>query len=58
VATIIVEKGQKEIMSRAGIDETDVLAAARETHGLERMDQIKYAVWEASGGISIIPRVL
>ena len=45
-------------MSRAGIDETDVLAAARETHGLERMDQIKYAVLEASGGISIIPRVL
>jgi len=58
VATIIVEQGQKEIMSRARIDETDVLAAAREAHGLERMDQIKYAVLETSGGISIIPRVL
>jgi hypothetical protein len=30
--------------------------AAREIHGLERLDQIKYAVLERSGGISIIPR--
>ena len=33
VATIIVEQGQKEIMSRARIDETDVLAAARKHTG-------------------------
>jgi uncharacterized membrane protein YcaP (DUF421 family) len=57
VATIIVEQGQKEIMSRARIDETDVLAAAGK-HGLERMGQIKYEVWETSGRISVIPRVL
>ncbi|HEX5549961.1 MAG TPA: YetF domain-containing protein [Nitrospira sp.] len=56
--TIIVEQGRPnyEIMNRARVDEKDVLAAARETQGLERMDQIKYAVLETSGGISIIPR--
>jgi uncharacterized membrane protein YcaP (DUF421 family) len=55
--TIIVEQGRPkvDIMRRARVDEKDVLAAARETQGLERMDQIKYAVLETSGGISIIP---
>lgn len=56
--TIIVEHGQPkmEVMHRARVDERDVLTAAREAQGLERMDQIKYAVLETSGGISIIPR--
>ena len=56
--TIIVEQGRPktDIMQRARINEDDVLMAARETQGLERMEQIKYAVLETSGGISIIPR--
>jgi uncharacterized membrane protein YcaP (DUF421 family) len=56
--TIIVENGQplKERMEKSRVDESDVLAAARELQGLERMDQIKYAVLERSGDISIIPR--
>jgi uncharacterized membrane protein YcaP (DUF421 family) len=56
--TIIVEQGEPktEIMKQARVNEDDVLAAAREIQGLERMDQIKYAVLETSGGISIIPR--
>ena len=56
--TIIVEQGRPktDIMRRARIDEDDVLMAARETQGLERMEQIKYAVLETSGAISIIPR--
>jgi uncharacterized membrane protein YcaP (DUF421 family) len=37
------------------IDLSDVLAAARELHGLARLDQIKFAVLERSGGISIVP---
>jgi uncharacterized membrane protein YcaP (DUF421 family) len=54
---VVVENGQtlKDRMTRARIDESDVLSAARELRGLERMDQIKYAVLEVSGGISIIP---
>ena len=55
---IIVENGVplKPLMDRARIDEEDVLADARQGPGLERMDQIKYAVLEASGGISVIPK--
>ena len=34
----------------------DVLYAARSTQGLERVDQIKYAVLERTGEISVIPR--
>lgn len=37
------------------IDETDILAAARQSQGLERMDQIRFAMLEKSGGISIVP---
>lgn len=51
--TIIVAHGRPK---NARMDERDVLAAARETQGLERMDHITFAVLETSGGISIIPR--
>jgi uncharacterized membrane protein YcaP (DUF421 family) len=37
------------------IDEADIMEAARENLGLERLEQIKYAVVERNGGISIIP---
>ncbi len=55
---IIVENGipLKPLMDRARIDVEDVLAAARQGPGLERMDQIKYAVMEVGGGISVIPK--
>ena len=55
---VIVEQGKpiKDLMEKSRIDEADVLAAARELQGLERMDQIKYAVLERGGTISIIPQ--
>ncbi len=58
VPTLIVEDGRpiRPVMDRARVDEQDVLAAARQNQGLERMDQIKYAVLEADGKISVIPR--
>jgi hypothetical protein len=43
-------------LRRARVTEDEVLEAARHSHGLERMDQIKFAILEASGRISIIPR--
>lgn len=54
---LIVENGKpvKARMAAARIDEDDILASAREKHGLERMDQIKFAILETHGGISIIP---
>lgn len=42
-------------MDRARVDESDVLSAAREKHGIERLEQIKFAVLEQSGSISIVP---
>jgi uncharacterized membrane protein YcaP (DUF421 family) len=33
----------------------DIPEEARRTHGLERLDQIKYAVQEKTGNVSIIP---
>jgi uncharacterized membrane protein YcaP (DUF421 family) len=43
-------------MEKARISESDIMQAARTTQGLERMDQIKYAVLERTGEISIIPQ--
>lgn len=54
---VIVDHGKllHDRMARARIDEQEILVAAREMHGLERVEQIKYAVLERSGGISIVP---
>jgi uncharacterized membrane protein YcaP (DUF421 family) len=54
---IIVEKGKplKERMSKCHIDEEDILEAGRLQFGLEKMNQIKYAILEKDGTISIIP---
>ncbi len=55
---VIVENGRplKARMRRARVSVEDVLMRAREAHGLERLDQVKFAVLEISGGISIIPK--
>lgn len=54
---VIVQEGKmlKDRMRQLRISEDDILEAARETQGLERMDQIKYAIVETRGNISIIP---
>jgi uncharacterized membrane protein YcaP (DUF421 family) len=54
---ILVEHGKPiaERLARSRVDEEDILEAARQSRGLERMDQIGYAILEVSGGISIIP---
>jgi uncharacterized membrane protein YcaP (DUF421 family) len=43
-------------MNKTRVDEADVMEAVRLRHGLERMDQIKYAVLETNGNISIVPK--
>ena len=37
------------------VDEADIMEAARQSLGLERLEQIKFAVVERNGSISIIP---
>lgn len=55
--TVVVQEGKvrHEFLERERIDEQDVLAAARAHHGLERLDQVKHAVLEASGQITVVP---
>jgi uncharacterized membrane protein YcaP (DUF421 family) len=54
---IIVDYGKplKKRMDKTKIDEEDIMQAARFNQGLETMEQIKYAVLEKNGSISIIP---
>jgi uncharacterized membrane protein YcaP (DUF421 family) len=55
---ILIENGRmlRDRMNRERVDEGDIMEAARELRGLERLDQIKYAVLEKNGGITIVPR--
>ena len=45
----------RDHMERCDVDESDILAAAREAQGLERLDQIKYAILERNGSITVVP---
>lgn len=58
VPLIIVDGGKvlEDRMTKCRVDQQDVLEAARQSHGLENLDQIKFAVLERSGTISIIPK--
>jgi uncharacterized membrane protein YcaP (DUF421 family) len=58
VPIVIVREGRliEDRARRERIDENDVLEAARLEQGLESMEQIKYAVLERGGRISIIPK--
>ncbi len=58
VPLIILEDGHpiQDRMKRSRVDESDILMSARELQGLERLDQIKFAVLERNGTISIIPK--
>jgi uncharacterized membrane protein YcaP (DUF421 family) len=56
---VIVLEGDtlhRDRMMRERIDESEIVGAARAAHGLERLDQIKYAVVEPNGRITVVPR--
>ncbi|HEU4814262.1 MAG TPA: YetF domain-containing protein, partial [Xanthomonadaceae bacterium] len=55
--TVLVENGKplKDKMKQQEVNEEDVMEAARNSQGLETMDQVKYAVLERGGTISVIP---
>jgi uncharacterized membrane protein YcaP (DUF421 family) len=55
--TLLVENGSpmRYRMRRARVTEDNILEAARRLHGLERMDQIKFAILEPTGKITIVP---
>ena len=57
VPMIIVQHGRPlhDRMNKVRIDQEDVLESARESHGLKKLADIRYAVLERDGKISIIP---
>jgi uncharacterized membrane protein YcaP (DUF421 family) len=55
---IILENGtlHHARLDEERVSEAEILGAAREAHGLARMEQIKYAVVEQNGRITIVPQ--
>jgi uncharacterized membrane protein YcaP (DUF421 family) len=55
---VIVRDGEllEQVAARERVDQEDVMSAARSLHGIEHMAEIKHAVLEAGGKISVIPR--
>ncbi len=55
--TVLVSRGRidREAMRRARLNLDDIMKAAREQHGLRRLDQVDFAVLEVSGTLSIVP---
>jgi len=54
---IIVNEGKPLVrrMKKSKVSEDDILEAARMHFGLEKMQEIKYAILEKSGDITIVP---
>ena len=55
--TVLISRGQPDAraLRRARVALSDIMEAARMKHGLERLDQVRFAILEASGDISIVP---
>lgn len=54
---VVLENGKllEDRAKREGVTLSEILAEGREKHGLERLDQFKYAILERHGGISVVP---
>ena len=56
VVLVVNGKPLDDRLAGEGVDIDDILESARETQGVQRLDQIKYAILERNGKISVIPR--
>jgi uncharacterized membrane protein YcaP (DUF421 family) len=56
--TILIDNGEvlEDQLRHAEVDRGDILDHARKTQAIERLEQIKWAILERDGSISIIPR--
>jgi uncharacterized membrane protein YcaP (DUF421 family) len=57
IPSVLVRDGvvNREAMDRDRIEEDDIMEAARRQLGLESFDQVRFAILERTGGISVIP---
>jgi uncharacterized membrane protein YcaP (DUF421 family) len=55
---IILRRGKpiEDRMQRERLDDADILEAGREKFGLKTLDEMEYAVLEAHGDITIVPK--
>jgi uncharacterized membrane protein YcaP (DUF421 family) len=55
---VLVEDGQliEDRSRKTGFQEDEILEQARASQGIERMEQIKYAILERNGSISVISK--
>lgn len=58
VPILLFENGQpiKKHMEKARITIEEILESARKMQGIDSLDQIKYAILEKDGSISIVPK--
>lgn len=58
VPIILLDDGKVlyDRLKKVRVDEADILESARDLQGLQRLDQIKYAILEKDGKITIIPK--
>jgi uncharacterized membrane protein YcaP (DUF421 family) len=54
---VLIDDGRvlHDRLDRARVGADDILEQARQTQGLERLEQIRYAVLERNGAVSVIP---
>jgi uncharacterized membrane protein YcaP (DUF421 family) len=55
---VLVEDGQviDDRARKTGFEKDEILEQARASQGIERMEQIKYAILERNGSVSVIPK--
>jgi uncharacterized membrane protein YcaP (DUF421 family) len=58
VPMVIVQDGRllQERMDKARVGEDDIMESARRLQGIERLDQIRIAMLETNGNITVIPK--
>ncbi len=56
-AVILVEHGEliQNAMRSSRVDKNDIMQSAREQNGIEKIEEIKYAILEKNGTITTIP---
>ncbi len=56
--TLLIHDGRidERALRKTRVGTDDIMVAARNQHGLARIDQIKHAVLETDSGVSVIPR--
>lgn len=57
IPTVLVREGvlDEEAAARSRVDRDDIMEAARKEAGLTSFEEVRYAVLERAGGISVIP---